>query len=111
MLKIITEYVLWTIASLFLGVGYMYLLLGPAPEDTDTISFIVSKIYFIGLFQVGGTIGAILAVLFILFDVFYLKGNWQSSPQFFKIRALSMLVILVVLAVVHYLLEKTFDVI
>jgi hypothetical protein len=111
MLKRVLEYVLWTLAALLLGVGYMYLILGSVPEETTVISFIFSKIYYIGLFQVGGIIGSILAVIFILFDLFYLKRKWQPSKQLFRIRVFSMLGILVVIGVLHYLLEKTFDVI
>lgn len=111
MLKKILGYVLWALAALFLGIGYMYLILGSAPEETTVVSFIVSKIYFIGLFQVGGIIGAILAVVFIVFDVFYLKKKYEPSKPPLIIRVFSMLVILVVLGTLHYLLEKTFDVI
>ncbi len=111
MLKRVLEYVLWALAAQLLGIGYMYLVLGSVPDDTTLISFIFSKIYFIGLVQVGGTIGAILAVIFILFDLFYLKRKWPPSKSLFGIRFLSMLVILLVIGIIHYLLEKTFDVI
>lgn len=105
------EYLLWTAAALLLGVGYMHLILGSAPEQTNSLSFLIAKIYFFALLYVGGIVGSILAVLFILVDIFYLKRKWQSSTHFFAIRAISMLFILVVVATLHYLLEKTFDVI
>ncbi|MBN7818747.1 hypothetical protein [Bowmanella yangjiangensis] len=105
------EYLLWAVAALLLGVGYMHLILGSAPEQTSSLSFLIAKIYFLALLYVGGIVGAILAVFFILFDVFYLKRKWQSSTHFFTIRAASMLFILMVVATLHYLLEKTFDVI
>ncbi|WP_319381730.1 hypothetical protein [Thiomicrorhabdus sp.] len=111
MLKRIFEYVLWTIAALLLGIGYMYLILGPAPEETSLVSFTTSKLYFFGMLYVGSIIGAILAVLFILFDVFYLKRKWQQSKHLFLKRVISMLFLLAGVGVLHYLLEKTFDVI
>ncbi|MBO6826809.1 MAG: hypothetical protein JJ879_11455 [Sneathiella sp.] len=111
MVKTTLEYTLWALVALFLGIGYMFLLLGSAPEETTVISFMMSKIYYIGLFQVGGIIGAILAAVFIGFDVLYLKKKYAPSKPKIKVRAFSLLVILGALAVIHYLLEKTFDVI
>ncbi|GLQ07014.1 hypothetical protein [Sneathiella chinensis] len=108
--KVILEYGLWTMGALLLGIGYMYLVLGSAPEVTNTLSFFISKIYFIGLFHVGGIIGSILAITFILFDALYLKRKSQPSKPRFTIRAISMLLILVILGASHYLLEKVFDV-
>lgn len=105
------EYLLWTIAALLLGVGYMHLILGFAPEQTNSLSFLIAKIYFFALLYVGGIVGAIVAALFVLLDIFYLKKKYQPSTHMFTIRALSMLFILIVVATLHYLLEKTFDVI
>ncbi|WP_102795829.1 hypothetical protein [Bowmanella denitrificans] len=111
MRKSLLEYLPWTLAALLLGVSYMHLILGSAPEQTSSLSFLISQLYLFALLYVGGAVGSILAVLFILFDVFYLQRNWQLSRHFFTIRAISMLFILVVVATLHYLLEKTFDVI
>ncbi|MBN7827966.1 hypothetical protein, partial [Bowmanella dokdonensis] len=59
------EYLIWTIAALLLGMGYMHLILGSAPEETNSLSFLIAKIYVFALLYVGGIVGAILAVLFI----------------------------------------------
>lgn len=111
MLKRIFEYVLWTIAALLLGIVYMYLIIGPAPEENGLVTFTTSKLYFFGMLYVGSIIGAILAALFIPLDVFYLKRKWQNSQHAFLKRAVSMLFLLAGVGVLHYLLEKTFDVI
>lgn len=111
MLKRIFEYTLWTIAALLLGMGYMYLILGPTPEETSLVSFTTSKLYFFGMIYVGSIIGAILATLFILLDIFYLKSKWQQSQHSLLKRVMSMLLLLAGVAILHYLLEKTFDVI
>ncbi len=111
--KLILEYALWTVIALILGIGYMYLLsyliAGPTPEETNFLSFIYSKMLFFGVFFVGGIIGAILAILFILFDLFYLKKKCNLSKYMFLKRGISMLLILVILAFLHYFLEKTLD--
>ncbi|XPV70538.1 MAG: hypothetical protein ACNI25_08120 [Halarcobacter sp.] len=113
--KLILEYALWTVIALILGIGYMYLLsyliAGPTPEETSILSFVYSKMHFFGVFFVGGIIGAILAILFILFDLFYLKKKCNSSKYMFLKRGISMLLILVILAFLHYFLEKILDVI
>jgi len=111
--KLILEYALWTVIALILGIGYMYLLsyliAGPTPEETNFLFFIYSKMLFFGVFFVGGIIGAILAILFIFFDLFYLKKKCNLSKYMFLKRGISMLLILVVLAFLHYILEKTLD--
>ncbi|WP_321323639.1 hypothetical protein [Thiomicrorhabdus sp.] len=115
MLKRIFEYVLWAIAAFLLGMGYIFLLftfiLGEIPEETSLISFVTLKLFIFGVIYVGSTFGVILAALFILLDVFYLKRKWQKSKHFFLKRVISLLLLLIVVAVLHYLLEKTFDVI
>ena len=113
--KLILEYTLWTVTALILGICYMYLLSymisGPTPEETSILSFIYSKMHFFGVFFVGGIIGAILAILFILFDLLYLKKKCNLSNYMFLKRVVSMFLILVILALLHYFLEKTLDII
>jgi hypothetical protein len=109
--KPILEYALWTMAALLLGIGYMYLILGPTPEETGILSFAFSKIRLFGLLLMGVAIGSILTTLFILLDVYYLKRKWKSSRHIFLIRTTAMLLILLILGALHYLLEKPLNVI
>lgn len=109
--KIVLEYTLWTIVALIMGIGYMYLVLGPLPEANNLWDFFFGKLYLFGLVRVGLTIGSIVAVLFILFDVFLINKKQIFGKRKMMVRMLTLLLILAVVAILHYLLEKTFNLI
>lgn len=109
--KTIWEYALWTMAALLLGMGYMYLVLGPPPEPTNTWNFFLGKIYLFGLVRIGLVVGGIVAVLFIIFDAFFIKRKWALSKNKLGIRIIALLILLVLVAMLHYLLEKTINLI
>jgi hypothetical protein len=109
--KTILEYTLWTMAALLLGMGYMYVVLGPPPEPTNIWNFFFGKVYFFGLVRVGLAIGSIVAILFILFSVFLINKKWASSKNKFVVQTVALLLIMVFVATLHYLLEKTMDLI
>lgn len=111
MAKVIFHYVLWTLAALILGVGYMWMILGPAPEETDLLSFLFSRLQLWGLMHIGLAIGAIVAALFILFDSLYLKKKCAPSSPKFSVRAIALFLIFLLVGAVHYLLEKPLDLI
>lgn len=109
--KTIWEYALWTMAALLLGMGYMYVVLGPPPEPTNIWNFFFGKVYLFGLVRVGLAIGSIVAILFILFSVFLINKKWASSKNKFVVQTAALLLIMVLVAMLHYLLEKNMDLI
>ena len=109
--KIILEYVSWTMVALPLGIGYMYLVLGPLPEATNLWGFFFGKIYLFGLVRIGLIIGGIVAILFILLDVFWINKRQIFSKYKVVVRMLALLLITAFVATIHYLLEKTIDLI
>ncbi|MEZ4970239.1 MAG: hypothetical protein R2814_11420 [Flavobacteriaceae bacterium] len=109
--SIILEYALWTMAALLLGMGYMYFILGSIPEATNAWNFFLGQIYLFALIRIGLLIGGIVALLFILFDVLYLKRKPIATMNSFLIRVISMLLITGIVGVIHYILEKYLDVI
>lgn len=109
--SIILEYALWTMAALLLGMGYMYFILGSIPEATNAWNFFLGQIYLFALIRIGLLIGGIVALLFILFDVLYLKRKLIATKNSFLIRVISMLLITGIVGVIHYILEKYLDVI
>lgn len=110
-LKLILTYFIWTILSLLLGIGYMRLLLGPNDVSEEGMWYLLHLFYDIGLFHVGVWIGVTIASCFILFDVFYLRKKLKNNPKKTTIQLLNLLAITVVVAIVHYTLEKVIDVI
>lgn len=109
--KMVLVYALWTMAALLLGIGYMYLVLGPMPEATNLWDFFFGKLYVFGLFRIGLIIGGIVATLFIVLDVFLINKKKIFGTNKLWVRVLALWMIMAVVVTVHYLLEKTIDLI
>lgn len=109
--KIIWDYAWWTMFALLLGIGYMYLVLGPLPETKNLWDFLFGKIYLFGLLRIGLIIGGIVAILFMLVDVFLINKRQIFGMHKVRVRMLALLIILVFVTTIHYLLEKTIDLI
>jgi len=101
-LKQILAYLIWIVVALLLGIGYMWILLGPNEPSTGFLHLFDDFVYDLVLVYVGLITGSIIALLFI-----QLKNNIKSTI----IRFLLLLVITIVVGVTHYILEKVVDVI
>ncbi len=112
-IKTIKFYLFWTILSLVLGIGYMLLLMGSLPTDESFggTGFILKVFYLHGIAFVGLPVGGIIALLFIVVDVFYLKKKLITNPYKSSFRFTVLLAIAMLIAVAHYILEKIIDVI
>jgi len=112
-LKQILVYLIWTVIALLIGIGYMRIILGAGPKEETYgyFTFLVELLYNYGLIHVGLIIGSIIALLFILLDIFYLKKKLESNLKSTSIRFITLLVITIVVGVIHYILEKVIDVI
>ncbi len=111
MISSVFAYLPWVIVSLLSGIAYIRLLLGPNPVPEKGILAIFHMFLKIGMLRVGLTLGAVLALAFILADVFYLKQKLGHGLQATAIRVLCLIGIGIFVAVVHYILEKVIDVI
>jgi len=111
-LKRILNYFIWTLIAFISAFGYTRIILGPKPEeDTGFLTFIFSLIYKFGFVRIGLIIGSIIALLFILIDVFYLNKRLNNSARSTIIRFLIVIGITMMIAAIHYILEKVIDVI
>ncbi|WP_186754061.1 hypothetical protein [Echinicola salinicaeni] len=110
-LKLILTYFIWTMLCLLLGMGYMRLVLGPNDVAENGMWYLLHLFFEIGLLHVGFWIGLIIASCFILLDVFYLRKKLKNKPNKKTIQMAVLLVITVVIAIAHYILEKVIDVI
>lgn len=108
-LKQILSYVLWILLSFIFSFIYMRIVLGA--KQTIGISKLFNWVYDLALYQVGAIIGGIIAFLFVLIDVSYLKNKLRNHSSKNVIRFLVLVGIALVVAVSHYLCEKVFDVI
>ncbi|WP_074407316.1 MULTISPECIES: hypothetical protein [Aquimarina] len=110
-LKQVLTYLIWIAVSLILGIVYMRILLGPNKVSSDGLWYLLHIFYNLGLLHIGGSIGGVIALLFILLDVFYLKKKLKNNIQATITRFMFLIGITMVVAVIHYVLEKVVDVI
>lgn len=110
-LKKLITYFIWTILALIIGVGYMRVVLGPNNTSTEGVGYLFTMYYNWSLFHVGAIIGLIVAVLFILLDVFYLKKKLKNNVKGTSIRCVLLFITTVFIGIIHYVLEKIIDVI
>ncbi|WP_299242923.1 hypothetical protein [uncultured Aquimarina sp.] len=110
-LKQILTYLIWTTITILLGIGYMRIVLGPNKASTEGLWYLLHIFFDLGLFHVGLVIGVVIAFLFILLDIFYLKKKLKSNIKSSVIRFGFLLVITAFVSIVHYVLEKVVDVI
>ncbi|MFI1770327.1 hypothetical protein [Thalassobellus citreus] len=89
----------------------MRLVLGANDVSKEGVGYLYYLFYNWGLVNVGLIVGLVIAVLFILFDVFYLKKKLKWYKHSWAIRFVLLLTISFVVAIIHYVLEKVIDVI
>ncbi|WP_347374616.1 hypothetical protein [Aequorivita sp. Q41] len=110
-LKHILTYLFWILLSLCIGIGYMRLLLGSNTVSEEGLGYLLHLFFDIGMIQVGLWVGSVIASCFVLLDVFYLRKKLKNNSKKTIIRLVVLLMISVLVAIVHYLLEKVIDVI
>lgn len=110
-LKQLLIYLIWIVLAVILGIIYMRLVLGTNNVPKEGVGYLFYMFYSWGLVYVGLIVGLVIAVLFILFDVFYLKKKLKQYKHKWAIRFVILLAISIVVAFVHYVLEKIIDVI
>lgn len=110
-IKQIIKYLLWIGLSLLSGVAYMRVVLGPKPPPSKGFLVILDSIYNIALVEVGLRFGGIIALLFVVLDIFYLNKKLKYNLSGILIRLLAFFILIVLVGVIHYLLEKVIDVI
>lgn len=109
--KQILHYLIWTIISFLGAFGYTRIILGPKPEPSTGVMKYFDGIYLLVMYHVGIVIGCIIAILFILIDVFYLRKKLKNNPKSVAIRFLVIVIITFVLGTTHYVCEKVIDII
>lgn len=109
--KQLTKYSLWCIVSIFIAISYLTLIIKPYELATEGIDFLLFVFYGHGIIFVGSIIGLVIAFLFVILDVFYLRKKLVNKKNSMLIRFSVLLVISVFVAVLHYLLEKVIDMI
>lgn len=94
-----------------LGIAYMRLVLGVNDVSSSGLGYLAHIFYNFGLIYIGLIIGSVVAVLFVVLDVFYLKKRLTISLKSTVIRLLLLILITTLVGAIHYFLEKIIDVI
>lgn len=110
-LKQIRTYLIWVCVSFLCALVYTRIILGPKPKPATGIAHLLEVLYDFAQLYLVGRIGAIIALLFIIIDVLYLKNKLKSNSKNIGIRFLVMIVISIVLGAIHYVCEKVIDII
>lgn len=110
-LKRIQTYFIWTLVALLFAFCYMWIILGNKPEPSKGLMIMLDWVYRYAFLYVGFIIGSIIAILYILMDVFYLSKRLKSVADFTLIRLLIISAITIIVGATHYILEKILDVI
>lgn len=111
LLKQLLTYLIWTSLSLLLGMGYMRIVLGANNMPKEGLGYLFHMFYNWGLFHIGLVVGLVIAFLFILLDIFYLKKRFKKKDKLIFARFGTLLTIAIVVVLIHYILEKVIDVI
>lgn len=111
--KHLLTYLFWTMLSLLMGIVYMRLLLGDIAQDESIggFGYLLKVFYLHGLFFIGLPFGAVIALLFIATDWFFLSKKRKPKVNRTLMRIALLLTITVFVAIVHYVLEVVIDVI
>lgn len=109
-IKQILIYLLWYLVALFFGFLHMRIMLGPKPEYNAGILSMFNWVYEAALIVSTSIMGSIIAVLFILFDLFYLRKKLSGNPRHLITRIAIMVAIALMVIGLHYLHDYIFDV-
>ncbi len=110
-LKSIIAYLFWILIALLGSLAHMYIVLGPKPAPSKSFMKLFDWGYDYAMIFVGSIIWGIISLLYILFNVFYLKKKLRNDLKSIAIRFLVIIIITVVVGTTHYVLEKVIDVI
>lgn len=101
-LKQLLHYLIWIAVALILGIAYMRIVLGPNDEPSEGLMHLVDIAYDLALVHVGLRIGCVIAVLFVLIDLFYLKKKISNNFQGVLVRLVTIVLITTVVALTLY---------
>jgi len=110
-LKQMLAYLVWIVLALIMGVCHMWILLGPKGGVSTGFMHIFDLIYDLALVSIGLITGSVIAFLFILTDIFYLKKKLKNNTKSNFIRFFILIAIAIIVGITHYVLEKVIDVI
>tara|TARA_B100000809_G_C15072096_1_gene506440 strand:- start:874 stop:1188 length:315 start_codon:yes stop_codon:yes gene_type:complete len=86
-------------------------ILDSKPESSSFLMAMFGWLYNSAMVYVGLIIGSSIALLFILFDVFYITKRLNNSVNSSTIRFLVMSGIAIIVGAIYYIVENVIDII
>lgn len=103
-LKIAFNYFLWAITCILMGMLSVRIELGKPPKDATGFLAIFNGLDSFIVFYVGGILGLIAFVFFILINLFYINKQIKAKNKF-MFRVSTILILTLSIKVIHYVLE------
>ncbi|WP_173280723.1 hypothetical protein [Winogradskyella eckloniae] len=97
--------------AFILAYSYMLVLFGGKPEIDSEFQVFIDAFYLFGIIHIGSIIGSIIAFLFILMDICYLRKKLKTHRNATIIRLAIILAITFIVFILHYTMEKVLDII
>ena len=100
----IIQNLIWLFLSVFSGMGWMRIELGKPINSTGFFAIFNGLDVFI-MICIGGVIGLISFVPFVLLDLWYIRRKIETKLNQNIIRILSIIILSAIITVIHYVLE------
>lgn len=110
-MKIITtiiKYLTWLLLNVFSGMGCIRIELGKPPKATG-FWVIFNGLYDFIIIWIGGFIGLVSFIPFVLIDQFYIKRKIETKLNQNIIRFFTVLILSTIVTLIHYVLEFVLD--
>jgi hypothetical protein len=100
----IIKYLIWLFLSIFSGMGWMRIELGKPIKATGFFSILNGLDEFI-IIWIGGFIGVISFIPFVLIDLYYIKIKIKTKLSQNIIRIFTILILSAIVTLIYYILE------
>ncbi|OUL60535.1 hypothetical protein [Flavobacterium sp. AJR] len=104
----IIKYVIWLLLSILSGMVWMRIELGK-PIDATSFFSIFNALYGFIIIWIGGFIGLVSFIPFVLIDLYYIKRKIQTKLNQNIARILAIIILSGIITLIHYVLEFTLD--
>jgi hypothetical protein len=104
----IIKYLIWLLLIVFSGMGCIRIELGKPPEATGFWVIFNGLAEFV-IIWIGGFIGLISFIPFVLIDLFYIKRKIETKLNQNIARFFTVLILSAIVTLIHYVLEFVLD--
>ncbi|MDI3321427.1 hypothetical protein [Pinibacter soli] len=108
-IKTTIKYLIWLLLSISAGMGCMRIELEKPPAALTGFWAIFNGLHEFIIIRIGGLIGLISFILFVLIDLFYIKIKVETKLNQNILRIITILFLNIIVTLIHYVLEFVLD--